>query len=69
MLLLENLVPTFLGHEWAGARLWKASMRGVEHSHCNHLSTMLQNNNNNTALLELGSGLDTPEKIARFLGA
>ena len=34
-----------------------------------HLSTMLQKNNVNTTLLELGGRLGTLEKIAPYLGA
>ena len=44
-------------------------MLSIKYLNCNNLSTMLQNNNDNTALLELCGGLCTQEKIARWLGA
>ena len=43
-------------------------MRVIECSNCNHLSIILQNNNNDTALSELGGGLGKQENIARCLG-
>lgn len=74
LLFPDNLAPIFSGCEWAGTRLWKASIRGIEYLHRNHLSTIQNNNNNNgngctTTLLELGCGLGIPGMVARCLGA
>lgn len=75
--LLEeaDIAPIFDGSRWAGTRLWRAAIRGIQYitGHLDATPTFLdcivnQNPTKRTSLIELGCGLGVPGMIYHMLG-
>jgi len=70
--LLEehDIAPIFDGSRWAGTRLWRAAIRGIQYitGHLDAKPAFLSADPSKTSMIELGCGLGVPGMIYHLLG-
>lgn len=70
----DDIAPIFDGSRWAGTRLWRAAIRGIQYitGHLDEKPTCLDiiqpDANKRISMIELGCGLGVPGMIYHLLG-